>query len=152
MTEQPVRGADGEYLYLNPSPRKRRGQPPFSSQHISSVGSSTTNLTHTPSPCCVPSSCSQKGCKNRHQRPCLPEPGQESPWDEKIIRTMHLVMLTLLNSQERTTGEFKDLFWRADPCFSFKGVTRPKGCRMSIMKAVWLGEDFGGSATVTDQM
>jgi len=77
---------------------------------------------------------------------CLPEPGQESPWDEKIIQSMDLVMLTLLNAQERTAGEFEDLFRRADSGFAFKGVTRPKGCRMSIIEAVWEGEDFGGAA------
>lgn len=82
---------------------------------------------------------------------CLPKPGQEDLWDEKIIRTMDLVMLTLLNAQERTAGEFEDLFRRADPRFVFKGVTRPKGCRMSIVEAVWGGEDFGAVATVTAQ-
>ena len=82
---------------------------------------------------------------------CLPEPGQETLWDEKIIRTMDLVMLTLLNAQERTAGEFEDMFRRADPQFVFKGVTRPKGCRMSIMEAVWAGEDFGVIETVTSQ-
>lgn len=75
---------------------------------------------------------------------CLQEPGTENLWDEKIMRTMDLVMLTLLNAQERTAGEFEDLFRRADGRFVFKGVTRPKGCRMSIVEAVWGGEDFGG--------
>lgn len=75
---------------------------------------------------------------------CLPEPNTESPHDEKIIRTMDLVMLTLLNAQERTEGEFRKLFKDADPRFVFKGVTRPEGCRMSIVEAVWGGEDFGG--------
>lgn len=75
---------------------------------------------------------------------CLPEPGTESLWDEKIIRTMDLVMLTLLNAQERTEGEFKELFGKVDPAFRFLGVTRPEGCRMSIVEAVWEGEDFGG--------
>jgi hypothetical protein len=82
---------------------------------------------------------------------CLPEPGQESLWDEKIIRTMDLVMLTLLNAQERTAGEFEELFRRADPRFVFKGVMRPKGCRMSIVEAVWAGEDFGAAAAVMAQ-
>jgi hypothetical protein len=75
---------------------------------------------------------------------CLPEPGTESLWDEKIIRTMDLVMLTLLNAQERTEGEFRELFATVDKGFVFKGVTRPRGCRMSIVEAVWEGEDFGG--------
>jgi hypothetical protein len=77
---------------------------------------------------------------------CLPEPNTESVWDERIIRSMDLIMLTLLNAQERTEGEFKDLFKRVDERFRFVGVTRPKGCRMSIVEAVWEGEDFGAEA------
>ncbi|KAG9243416.1 S-adenosyl-L-methionine-dependent methyltransferase [Calycina marina] len=77
---------------------------------------------------------------------CLPEPGQESLWDEKIIRTMDLIMLTLLNARERSAGDFEELFREADNGFRFLGVKRPKGCRMSIVEAVWEGEDFGGEA------
>ena len=50
-------------------------------------------------------------------------------------------MLTLLNAQERSAAEFEALFTAADPRFRFVGVTRPKGCRMSIVEAVWEGED-----------
>ncbi|KAG0650142.1 Chlorophenol O-methyltransferase [Hyphodiscus hymeniophilus] len=77
---------------------------------------------------------------------CLPEPNTESLWDEKIMRTMDLVMLTLLNAQERTEGDFKELFDKADPRFKFVGATRPRGCRMSIVEAIWEGEDFVGAA------
>ncbi|KUI63993.1 Sterigmatocystin 8-O-methyltransferase [Cytospora mali] len=72
---------------------------------------------------------------------CLREPGQENAWDEKIMRRMDMVMLTLLNAQERTEAEFRELFRLADECFVFKGVTRPNGCRMSIIEAVWEGVD-----------
>ncbi|KUJ09465.1 S-adenosyl-L-methionine-dependent methyltransferase [Mollisia scopiformis] len=79
---------------------------------------------------------------------CLPEPGTESLWDEKIIRSMDLVMLTLLNARERSEGEFEDLFKAASEGlsggFRFLGAKRPEGCRMSIIEAVWEGEDFGG--------
>lgn len=81
---------------------------------------------------------------------CLPEPGTESLWDEKIIRSMDLVMLTLLNAQERTEDGFRELFAKADPGFRFVGVVRPVGCRMSIVEAVWEGEDFGGEAKVEE--
>lgn len=87
----------------------------------------------------------KKGAKVVINDHCLPEPGQESLWDEKIIRTMDLIMLTLLNAQERTEGEFKDLFEKADKGFKFLGVKRPDGCRMSIIEAVWEGEDYGGA-------
>ncbi|ROV96758.1 hypothetical protein VSDG_05535 [Cytospora chrysosperma] len=72
---------------------------------------------------------------------CLRGPGQENAWDEKIMRRMDMVMLTLLNAQERTEAEFRELFRLAGEGFVFKGVTRPKGCRMSIIEAVWEGED-----------
>lgn len=79
---------------------------------------------------------------------CLPEPNTESLWDEKIIRSMDLVMLTLLNARERSEGEFESLFMEAgrgyEGGFRFLGAKRPVGCRMSIVEAVWEGEDFGG--------
>jgi hypothetical protein len=59
---------------------------------------------------------------------------------------MDLIMLTLLNAQERTKEDFEALFQAANPGYRFVGVTRPKGCRMSIVEAVWEGEDFGGVA------
>ncbi|KAM0356108.1 hypothetical protein ACHAPU_000502 [Fusarium lateritium] len=68
---------------------------------------------------------------------CLREPGVENHWDEKIMRSMDLLMLSLLNAQERTEKEFEQLFMDADERFVFKGVTRPEGCRMSIVEAVW---------------
>lgn len=54
---------------------------------------------------------------------------------------MDLVMLTLLNAQERSATEFCKLFATASPGYKFLGVTRPEGCRMSIIEAVWEGED-----------
>jgi hypothetical protein len=51
---------------------------------------------------------------------CLREPGAENPWDERQIRAMDLIMLALLNAQERTEQEFKDLFAAADEGFVFK--------------------------------
>ncbi|KAL0937797.1 o-methyltransferase [Colletotrichum truncatum] len=68
---------------------------------------------------------------------CLREPGQETPWDERIIRSMDMIMLAVLNAQERDEEEYRALFKAADERFRFKGVLRPKGCRMSIIEAVW---------------
>jgi len=53
-------------------------------------------------------------------------------------------MLSILNAKERTREDFEELFKEADRGFRFKGVTRPKGCRMSIVEAVWDGPDFCG--------
>lgn len=71
---------------------------------------------------------------------CLLEAGQENPWDETVMRRMDIVMLALLNAQERTETEFRGLFEAASKGFVFKGLTRPKGCRMSIIEAVWQPE------------
>jgi hypothetical protein len=51
---------------------------------------------------------------------CLREPGQENPWDERVMRRMDVVMLALLNAQERTEAEFRELFAAADERFVFK--------------------------------
>ncbi|TVY26927.1 O-methyltransferase [Lachnellula hyalina] len=69
----------------------------------------------------------------------------ETLWDEKIIRTMDLVMLTLLNAKERDEAGFRTLFGLVDSRFRFVGVRREEGCRMGVVEAVWEGEDFGGS-------
>ena len=76
--------------------------------------------------------------------------GEERLWDEKIIRTMDLVMLTLLNAKERSEGEFRELFKAVDGRFRFEGVRREEGCRMSVVEAVWEGEDFGGEGKLEE--
>ncbi|KAI1635562.1 S-adenosyl-L-methionine-dependent methyltransferase [Biscogniauxia mediterranea] len=66
---------------------------------------------------------------------CLGGPAEEE--DDRIMRGMDLVMMTLLNAQEREEEDFRRLFEMAGEGFVFKGVTRPKGSRMSIIEAVW---------------
>ncbi|KND89922.1 Sterigmatocystin 8-O-methyltransferase [Tolypocladium ophioglossoides CBS 100239] len=68
---------------------------------------------------------------------CLRDPGAENPWDERLMRGMDMVMLTLLNAQEREEHEFRALFAAADERFVFKGVTRVDDCRMSVVEAEW---------------
>ncbi|KAI1454081.1 S-adenosyl-L-methionine-dependent methyltransferase [Annulohypoxylon moriforme] len=51
---------------------------------------------------------------------CLSEPGLETPWDERLMRSMDLVMMTLLNAQEREEAGFRELFEKADYRFVFK--------------------------------
>jgi len=75
---------------------------------------------------------------------CLREAGQENPWDERVMRRMDVVMMTLLNAQERTEAEFRELFAAAGEGFVFKGVTRAKGCRMSVVEAVWQPDQVVG--------
>lgn len=50
-------------------------------------------------------------------------------------------MLTLLNAQERTKEDFKKLFEMADEGFKLVSITREKGCRMSVVEAIWEGVD-----------
>lgn len=51
---------------------------------------------------------------------CLQEPGTEEPWDNRLMRGMDLVMMTLLNAQERDEREFRELFEMASKDFVFK--------------------------------
>ncbi|KAG9231340.1 O-methyltransferase-domain-containing protein [Amylocarpus encephaloides] len=82
----------------------------------------------------------KKGSKVLINDHCLKDGfGLENMWDEKIIRTMDLVMLTLLNATERSESQYKTLFANADPGFRFAGVERIEGCRMAIVEAVWEG-------------
>ncbi|GJC97070.1 O-Methyltransferase [Colletotrichum higginsianum] len=83
---------------------------------------------------------------------CLREPGQETPWDERIIRSMDMVMLAVLNAQERNEDEYRELFKAADERYVFKGVMRPRGCRMSIIEAVWYPEGLGTAAGPNDSV
>jgi hypothetical protein len=73
---------------------------------------------------------------------CLREPGSENPWDERIMRTMDMVMLSLLNAQERTEIEFKELFKAASEGYVFK-VRKPTSYSIispSLSSTKWTGE------------
>ena len=59
------------------------------------------------------------------------------------MRRMDLVMLCLLNAQERTESEFAGLFAAAHEGFAFKGCTRAPGSRMSVVEAVWKPDAIG---------
>lgn len=50
---------------------------------------------------------------------------------------MDLLMMALLNAQEREEDEFEALFREADERFRFQGATRMRGSMMSIIEAVW---------------
>lgn len=51
---------------------------------------------------------------------CVGEPGTQDPWDERQMRSMDLVMMTLLNAQERDEEGFRTLFKLAGEGFVFK--------------------------------
>ncbi|KAK0749352.1 S-adenosyl-L-methionine-dependent methyltransferase [Schizothecium vesticola] len=83
---------------------------------------------------------------------CLRESGAENPWDEIVMRRMDVVMLALLNAQERTEVEYRELFRAASENFVFLGVTRPKGCRMSIIEAVWQPKEEDETPTASGEI
>ncbi|KAM0256726.1 hypothetical protein ACHAQJ_004793 [Trichoderma viride] len=68
---------------------------------------------------------------------CIREPGSETLWDDKLLRSLDMIMGVLFNSQEREEWEFRELFKAADPRFKFKGVQRVENCKMSVIVAVW---------------
>ncbi|PHH65202.1 hypothetical protein CDD81_3061 [Ophiocordyceps australis] len=78
---------------------------------------------------------------------CIRTAGAETPWDERLMRSMDMVMMVLLNAEEREENEFRALFEQADARFTFKGVTRTEGCRMSIVEAVWEPEKMQATKT-----
>ncbi|CCF44287.1 hypothetical protein CH063_13738 [Colletotrichum higginsianum] len=65
---------------------------------------------------------------------------------------MDMVMLAVLNAQERNEDEYRELFKAADERYVFKGVMRPRGCRMSIIEAVWDPEGLGTAAGPNDSV
>lgn len=72
---------------------------------------------------------------------CLPEVGNGcTGLQEKAMRTMDLNMLAILNAQERAESDWIELFGEVKG-FRFLGVKRPLGCRMSLIEAVWEGEE-----------
>ncbi len=70
---------------------------------------------------------------------CLLEPGQDDPWDDRVMRRMDMVMLSLLNSQERTEAEFRALFKQASDGFVFKvGDLDPLTCSpLAVPRGCW---------------
>ncbi|KAI9649206.1 hypothetical protein NHQ30_001774 [Ciborinia camelliae] len=72
---------------------------------------------------------------------CLPEAGKGyTGLEEKAIRIMDLNMLSMLNAQERGESDWIELFSGVKG-FRFLGVKRLVGCRMSLIEAVWEGEE-----------
>jgi hypothetical protein len=56
---------------------------------------------------------------------------------------MDIMMMSLMNAKERGLEEWKALFERADPGFTWNGGSRPDGSRLWIIEATWEPEkDF----------
>ncbi|ESZ96386.1 putative O-methyltransferase [Sclerotinia borealis F-4128] len=84
---------------------------------------------------------SKKGARVLIDDYCLPEAGKYyTAVEVKAMRTMDLNMLSTLNAQERGESDWDELFGGVKG-FRFLGVKRPVGCRMSLIEAVWEGEE-----------
>ena len=51
--------------------------------------------------------------------------------------TMNLLILTVVNSNDRDLDMWRELFNKADQNFTFLDASQPKGCRMWTIEAVW---------------
>ena len=67
----------------------------------------------------------------------LPEPGTLSYINERSIRTLDVVMLTVTNSRERELDDWKDLFLNADPRYKFLRAWRPTKSQLWFIEAEW---------------
>ncbi|KAF2443247.1 S-adenosyl-L-methionine-dependent methyltransferase [Karstenula rhodostoma CBS 690.94] len=67
----------------------------------------------------------------------LPQPGEVSDWDYKVLTSLDLCMLAMFNSKERTVEEWEGLFKEADPRFAFQYARKPEGSLLWIIEAVW---------------
>ncbi|KAK5163528.1 hypothetical protein LTR04_002473 [Oleoguttula sp. CCFEE 6159] len=65
----------------------------------------------------------------------LPEPNTMTLHDEKLIRTVDLLMLTVINAREREVDDWKALFKQADERFKWVGAKQSK--RMWVIEAMW---------------
>ncbi|KAK7951743.1 O-methyltransferase [Apiospora aurea] len=67
----------------------------------------------------------------------LPEPGTLSYVNERRIRTLDIVMLTVTNSGERELDDWKDLFRSADPRYKFLRAWKPTRSQLWFIEAEW---------------
>ncbi|KAK8124677.1 O-methyltransferase- family 2 [Apiospora kogelbergensis] len=82
-------------------------------------------------------SCFEKGAKIIINDAVLPEPGTLSYINERSIRTLDVVMLTVTNSRERELDDWKDLFLNADPRYKFLRAWRPTKSQLWFIEAEW---------------
>lgn len=59
--------------------------------------------------------------------------------EEKSIRTIDLVMLSVLNAKERDIDGWKALFREASEGFVWMSAQKPDGCKMWIIEVAWEG-------------
>ncbi|KAH8696410.1 putative O-methyltransferase [Talaromyces proteolyticus] len=77
------------------------------------------------------------GAKIVIQEYLLPEPGTMTISQERNMRAMDAIMLSLFNSREREASEWKELFTAADPRFKSFTVNRIKGGSAGVVYVEW---------------
>ncbi|KAK6528072.1 hypothetical protein TWF281_009329 [Arthrobotrys megalospora] len=70
----------------------------------------------------------------------LPPANVLSPWEEKRVRALDLVMLKAYNSNEREEGDWRRLLAEADPRLRLDSITRPGASLLWIMEVTFVDE------------
>lgn len=83
----------------------------------------------------------KKGAKVVISDICIPEPGQLSVRNERVMRMIDMTMKAFNNARERDAETWANLFANADSRFRFKGISVPGSSRMAIVEAEWLGDN-----------
>ena len=64
----------------------------------------------------------------------VPPPGSVPPLQEKYIRNMDLIMLSMFNALERSLEDWERLISKADPSLKIVRVERPQGSAISMIQ------------------
>lgn len=81
----------------------------------------------------------KKGAKVIINDNIVPPPGVLPPMQEKAVRAMDMIMLSLFNSREREKSDWEKLFAEADPRFGNVKVWTPAGSQLGLVEATWSG-------------
>jgi hypothetical protein len=71
-----------------------------------------------------------------------PDPGTMSKFEDKLIRTLDLIMLVTVNAREREVDDWEALFKEADPRYKFLRAWLPPKSRLWLVEAVWAPEEL----------
>lgn len=81
----------------------------------------------------------RKGAKVIINDNIVPPPGVLQPMQEKAVRSMDMIMMSLFNSREREKGDWERLFAEADERFGNVTVWTPEGSQLGLVEATWSG-------------
>ncbi|KAI9728204.1 MAG: hypothetical protein M1828_004665 [Chrysothrix sp. TS-e1954] len=69
----------------------------------------------------------------------LPPPGTIPAMQERAIRSIDMIMISLFNSREREKADWQDLFKSADSRFQHVTMWKPQGSQLGLIEATWGG-------------